>query len=48
MTAVTAGPAPATTGQMMLQDALEQLDRAAARLTLNAWIHARLAARSAP
>ncbi len=32
----------AGTGQPMLRDALEQLDRAAERLKLDAWIHARL------
>ncbi len=40
MTTVTA--APRSAGQMLLHDALEQLDRAAARLRLDPWIHARL------
>jgi len=31
-----------TTGETMLRDALAQLDRAAERLKLDAWIHARL------
>lgn len=35
MTASGAGLVPATTGQIMLQNALEQLDRAAARLKLD-------------
>ncbi len=42
MTTVTTASTPLTTGQMMLQDALEQLDRTAERLKLDAWIHARL------
>jgi glutamate dehydrogenase (NAD(P)+) len=42
MTPSTA-PAPATTiGQIMLRDALAQLERTAARLKLDDWIHARL------
>ena len=42
MTTAHTGPAPASTGQTMLRDALEQLDRAAQRLKLDTWIHARL------
>jgi glutamate dehydrogenase (NAD(P)+) len=43
MTAMTAGSPPATpAGQTLRRDALEQLDRAAARLKLDDWIHARL------
>jgi glutamate dehydrogenase (NAD(P)+) len=42
MSTAATPPIALTTGQTMLRDALEQLDRAAARLTLDAWIHARL------
>ncbi|HYB75125.1 MAG TPA: Glu/Leu/Phe/Val dehydrogenase [Candidatus Sulfotelmatobacter sp.] len=42
MSTVATPPTTLTTGQAMLRDALEQLDRAAARLQLDDWIHARL------
>ena len=42
MSTVATPPTVLTTGQTMLRDALEQLDRAATPLKLDPWIHARL------